>query len=162
MCWAGRGAQTFKWEDGGGRGGAPFLRRAFILCPALWKAAFGRDSFFFFFPFCFLSVLVIHFAEVTWRKARHRPLPTEAKVGTVLPSNAPGFRQRSQPGPGRSSIPSCLLHPAPRVRSHEGHFSPMQVMPDHSAHAQGTAPSLGLGIAAGPAMGRAGICQVPV
>jgi len=126
------------------------------------RRLWGGILFFFFFPFCFLSVLVSHFAEATWRKARHRPLPTEAKVGTVLPSNAPGFRQRSQPGPGRSSIPSCLLHPAPRARSHEGHFSPMQVMPDHSAHAQGTAPSLGLGIAAGPAMGRAGICQVPV
>lgn len=142
---------------------SPVPSESFYLVPSPLEGGFGEGFFFFFFfPFCFLSVLVIHFAEVTWRKARHRPLPTEAKVGTVLPSNAPGFRQRSQPGPGRSSIPSCLLHPAPRVRSHEGHFSPMQVMPDHSAHAQGTAPSLGLGIAAGPAMGRAGICQVPV
>ena len=119
----------------------------------------GGILFFFFFFFHFLSVSVIHFSEVTWRKAGHRPLPTEAKVGTMLPPNAPGFRQQSQPVLGRSS---SLLHPAPRARPYEGHFPPLQVMSGHSAHARGTAPSLGLGIAAGPAMGRAEMCRVPV
>lgn len=84
---------------------------------------------------------MIHFFEVTWGKAGHRSLPTGPKVGTVLPPNTPGFQQRSQPVLDRSSTPSSLLHPAPIARPHEEHFSPLQVIPSHSAHAQGTTPS---------------------